>query len=116
MSATFSAVLDGLTRVPGVRSALLVAADDGLVIAESSMADVDTAAVAALAASLAARLSRAVIPAGYAVPRSLHLEATGGGLMAAPAGEGLLLVAVIEPDANVGLLRLALRDAAQRVG
>jgi len=28
----------------------------------------------------------------------------------------LLLVAVTEPDANVGLLRLALRDAAERVG
>jgi predicted regulator of Ras-like GTPase activity (Roadblock/LC7/MglB family) len=36
--------------------------------------------------------------------------------MAAPAGEGLLLVAVTDPDANVGLLRLALRNAAGRVG
>jgi predicted regulator of Ras-like GTPase activity (Roadblock/LC7/MglB family) len=116
MSTAFSAVLDGLTRVPGVRSALLVAADDGLVIAESSMTDVEPAAVAALAASLAARLARAVAITGYAAPRSFHLEATGGGLMAAPAGEGLLLVAVTEPDANVGLLRLALRDAAERVG
>jgi predicted regulator of Ras-like GTPase activity (Roadblock/LC7/MglB family) len=116
MSAAFATVLDGLTRVPGVRSALLVSEDDGLVIAESSMTDVDTAAVAALAASLAARLARAVTTAGHAAPRSLHLEATGGGLMAAPAGEGLLLVAVTDPDANVGLLRLALRNAAGRVG
>lgn len=116
MSGGFEALLDGLTRVPGVRSALLVSAEDGLVIAESSMTDVDTAAVAALAASLSARLARAVAAAGHSVPRSLHLEAVGGGLMAAPAGDGLLLVGVTDPDANVGLLRLALRHAAERVG
>jgi predicted regulator of Ras-like GTPase activity (Roadblock/LC7/MglB family) len=43
------------------------------------------------------------------------LEAEQGGLMAAPAGEGLLLVAVTDADANIGLLRLALRDAVERV-
>ena len=43
------------------------------------------------------------------------LEAERGGLAAAPAAEGLLLVAVTDADANIGLLRLALRDAVERL-
>jgi len=111
----WTGLLDGITRVNGVRGALVVSADDGLVVAESSMGDVDGAAVAALAASLAARLGRATTAIGCAAPRLVHLDADRGGLIAAPAGEGLLLVAVTGPDANIGLLRLALRDAAERV-
>ncbi len=115
MSVMWAALLDGITRVTGVRGALVVSADDGLVVAESSMGDVDGAAVAALAASLAARLGRVTAAIGCAPSRLVLLDADRGGLIAAPAGEGLLLVAVTGPDANVGLLRLALRDAAERV-
>jgi len=35
--------------------------------------------------------------------------------MAVPAEEGLMLVAVADADANVGLLRLALRQAMERL-
>lgn len=115
MSATWAALLDGMTRVSGVRGALVVSADDGLVVADSSMSDVDGAAVAALAASLAARLGRATAAIGCQPPRLVHLDAAQGGLLVAPAGEGLLLVAVTDAVANVGLLRLALREAAGRM-
>jgi predicted regulator of Ras-like GTPase activity (Roadblock/LC7/MglB family) len=101
--------------VSGVRGALLFSADDGLVVAEASMSDVDGAATAALAGSFAARLARVTGAIGCAPPRMMLLEAEQGGLMAAPAGEGLLLVAVTDADANIGLLRLALRDAVERV-
>lgn len=115
MSSPWAGLLDGITRVPGVRGAMVVAADDGLVVAESSMGDVDGAAVAALAASLVARLGRALGRLGQGAPRVVHLEAEQGAIMAAPAGSGLLLAAVADANANVGLLRLALRDAAERV-
>ncbi len=115
MSGPWIGLLEGITRVPGVRGALVVSAEDGLVVAEASMGDVDGAAVAALAGSLAARLGRAVQALGHPAPRLVHLQARDGGLMTGPAGEGLLLVAVTGPDANIGLLRLALRDAADRV-
>lgn len=111
----FQGALDGLTRVPGVRGALLVSLEDGLVVAESAMSDVDPAAVAALSASLAARLARSAATAGLAAPQSLHLEARHGGFTAAPIAGGLLLVAVTAEDANLGLLRLALREAAARI-
>lgn len=115
MSANWTGLLDGITRVSGVRGALVVSADDGLVVAESSMGDVDGGAVAALAASLCLRLGRVSGAIGSAAPRLVQLEAERGGLVAAPAGDGLLLVAVTGAAANVGLLRLALRDAAERM-
>lgn len=115
MSAPWTALLDGITRVSGVRGALVVSAEDGLVVAEASMGDVEGAAVAALAASLYARLGRVSGALGAAAPKLVLLEAERGGLVAAPAGEGLLLVTVTDAAANVGLLRLALRDAAARM-
>jgi predicted regulator of Ras-like GTPase activity (Roadblock/LC7/MglB family) len=111
----FQVVLEGLTRVPGVRGALLVSAGDGLVVAEASREGVDGAAVAALVSSLLARLDRTVRAAGYRALRSVHLETRSGGVMAVPAEEDLLLVAVADADANVGLLRLALRQAIERL-
>lgn len=115
MSGPWAGLLDGITRVRGVRGALLVSADDGLAVAEASMGDVDGAATAALAASLAAKVRRVTGAVGCAAPRLVLLEAERGGLMAAPAGEGLLLVAVTDAAANIGLLRLAMRDAADRL-
>ena len=115
MTGAWTALLDGITRVSGVRGALVVSADDGLVVAEASMSDVDGAATAALAGSLAARLGRVTLALGCESPRMVLLEGERGGLMAAPAGEGLLLVAVTDADANIGLLRLAMRDAAERL-
>lgn len=112
----FEQALEGLTRVPGVQSALIVSAEDGLVVGEASMGGVDAAAVAALSASLFARIGEMTAAAGRQPPAVAHLEASRGGLMIVPAAEGLLLVAAAGPEANVGLLRLALRAAAERLG
>lgn len=109
------AVLEGLTRVPGVRGALVVSIEDGLVVGEASMAGVDAPAAAALAGSLAVQVEAAAAALGFSAPAVLHLEAATGGLLAIPLGEGLLLVAVADPDANVGLLKLALRHAGERI-
>ena len=55
MSPT-DAALDRVTRIPGVRGALLVTGGDGLVVAEQLMDGVDGRAAAALTASLVGRL------------------------------------------------------------
>ena len=52
-------LLDELTRIPGVRGALVVSREDGLVVADSLMESVDGKAVAALAASLTGRMAGA---------------------------------------------------------
>lgn len=115
MSARYQAVLDGITRVVGIRSAALVMADDGVVVAEASMAGAEAGAAAALASSLTGRLGRALGAAGQEPPALLHLEGEDGHLMARPLDDGLLLVAVADPAANVSLLRLALLDAGEKL-
>jgi predicted regulator of Ras-like GTPase activity (Roadblock/LC7/MglB family) len=107
--------LERLCAVRGLRGAVIVSASDGLVVAESLMEGVDGKAVAALAASLVTRLRRAVHAAGRHAPAFVQLAAEHGSVLAAPAGEDLLLVAIAGPDANVGLARLELLSAARTV-
>jgi predicted regulator of Ras-like GTPase activity (Roadblock/LC7/MglB family) len=92
---------------------MLVSAADGLVIADSLMDGVDGRAVAALAASLVGRLTRATGTAGLAQPTLVHLRAEQGSVLAVPAGEDVLVVAVTSADANLGLARLEMLGAAR---
>jgi len=109
--------LDMITRVRGVRGAMLVSAEDGLVVAEQLMEGIKGGAVAALAASLAGRLRRAMDAAGTGVSVFWHLQADQGAILVVPstAAGGILVVAVAEPDVNIGLVRLELLRAAETV-
>lgn len=107
------AALDLVTRVRGVQGALLVSADDGLVVAESLMEGIRGNAVAALAASLATRLGKAVGVAGVGHQRFVHLAAERGALLLLPAPDALLLVAITDEGVNVGLARLEMQRAVE---
>lgn len=115
MTTKFQAALDRITRVRGVRGAMLVASDDGLVVAESLMEGIRGNAVAALTASLAKRFRRASETAACGLPQFVHLQASQGSLLAAPAPSAMLLVVVAEADINVGLARLEMLKAAAAV-
>jgi predicted regulator of Ras-like GTPase activity (Roadblock/LC7/MglB family) len=45
----------------------------------------------------------------------VHLRGDDGALLAVPAPEGLLVVALADAETNVGLARLEMVDAAARV-
>jgi len=107
--------LDLVIRVRGVRGAMLVSADDGLVVAEQLMEGIKGSAVAALAASLAGRLRRAMEAAGIGASVFWHLQADQGTLLVVPAASGMLVVAVAEPDVNIGLVRLELLRAGEAI-
>ena len=107
MTAGYARALDLITRVRGVRGAMLVSADDGLVIAEQLMEGIKGPAVAALAASLSTKLRRAMEGAGTGAGQFWHLQCDQG---------ALLVVAVADPDVNVGLVRLELLRVAETVG
>jgi predicted regulator of Ras-like GTPase activity (Roadblock/LC7/MglB family) len=109
----YGEALDLVTRVPGVRAAMLVSGDDGLIVAEQLMEGVKGSAVAALAASLATRLRRAMEAAGLGASLFWHLQAEHGALLVVPAASGVLVVAVTDPTVNVGLVRLELLRAAE---
>lgn len=115
MTVRFQGVLDAITRVRGVRGAMMVATDDGLVVADTLMEGVNGKAVAALAASLFQRLRQATTSAAIGQPGFVHLQATEGGLLALDPGGDVLLVAVTEPDVNVGLVRLEMLRASEVV-
>lgn len=115
MSTDLVGSLEMITRVVGVRGAMLVSADEGLVVAESSMEGIDGSAVAALTAGVVSRLSRATEAAGRTPPAFVHLQADGGALLAVPAAGDLLVVAVTDPAVNVGLVRLELRRMAEHL-
>src|SRR5437899_12442935 len=69
-------------------------------------------AVAALAASLAGRLRRAMDAAGTGAAVFWHLQAEQGALLVVP-GSGILVVAVAEPDVNIWLVRIELLRAVE---
>ena len=114
MSAT-QTVLDRVTRVPGVRGALVIAATDGLVVAEQLMDGVDGQAAAALTGSLVGRLTRTAEGAAMRPPTFMQLRGEGGSVLAALGPDDLVLVAVVGPDANLGLARLEMLDAAGKL-
>jgi predicted regulator of Ras-like GTPase activity (Roadblock/LC7/MglB family) len=107
--------LDRITRVRGVRGAMLVAATDGLLIAEAAMEGVRTGAAAALSAALFGRLGRGTSASGAGVPTFVHLEAERGALLAVPAGDDVLLVTIADAEVNVGLARLEMLRAVEEV-
>lgn len=111
----YGRALDLITRVRGVRGAMLVSAEDGIVVAEQLMAGIKGPALAALAASLTARLRRAMEAAGVGPGLFWHLQAEQGALLVVPTASGILVVAVAEPDVNVGLVRLELLRGAEVV-
>lgn len=115
MSMPFQQALDNVTRVRGVRGAMLVAGEDGLIVAEALMEGVRGNAVAALAASLQKRFRQAMEAAAVGMPHFLHLQGEGGTLIIVPAPDGILVVTVGASDMNVGLVRLEMLRAAESI-
>lgn len=111
----YGPVLERITRVPGVRGAMLVSVRDGLMVSDQLVEGIRGDAVAALAASLAQRLGRALAAAGAGEPAFWHLHASEGGILAVAAPDDLMVVAVTAPDVNAGLVRLELLRAAEAV-
>jgi predicted regulator of Ras-like GTPase activity (Roadblock/LC7/MglB family) len=112
MSSQFSAVLDSLTRQRGVRASMVVDAVDGVVIDSNLQFGQDGNKFAALTASLYRKARQSSQAAGLGGTGFMQLEAAAGRLCLL-GGDTLLLLVVAERDANVGLIRLEMRRAAQ---
>ena len=108
----FQAALERLSRVPGVRGALIVDTDAGVPVVSELAADVDGSALAALAASLFKRTDRAIGTAAFGKLSTLQLEAEDGHVIAGDAGD-LIVVAIAERQAQLGLVRLEVHRTAE---
>jgi predicted regulator of Ras-like GTPase activity (Roadblock/LC7/MglB family) len=113
MTGSYAALLETLTRLRGIRGAMVVDVTDGLVVAETLMGGLKGPPVAAMAASLASRSTELADRAGLGGPRFLHLQAGEGSLLVAPAPRDLLLVAVAGREVQLGLLRLEMLRLAE---
>ncbi len=110
MSA-FAAVIGAVTRHRGVTACLVVAEEDGIIVDGTARIGVNTAAFAALTASLYRKAGRAADSAGFGDVSFFDLEAEQGRVIAA-GRNGLVVVAVADAGVNLGLLRVELLRAA----
>ncbi len=113
---SFTETLRNLARLPGVILAMTVGAADGLIIENGGASGgADAGAhrhTAALASFLYARSGRASAAAALGVPVFMRLEADQGQLCVAGCGD-IVLVALLEPTANVGRIRLDMLTGAR---
>ncbi len=68
MMRDYKALLEPLTRLRGVRGAMVVAADDGVVVVDALMDGMKGKALAALAAALASRIVDLELPGPRSAP------------------------------------------------
>ncbi len=115
MTDQYESLLETLTRLRGIRGALVVDLADGLVVAESLMGGLRGSAVAAMAANITGRCVDLAERSGFGMCRFLHLQAADGSLLVAPAPADLLLVAIAGRDVPLGLLRLEMLRMAERL-
>lgn len=112
MTDVYAEALERLSRVPGVRGALIVETEAGVPVVAELAEGVDGGAIAALAASLFRRTTRAAHTASFGYLRTLQLEAQGGHVVVATGGD-LLVVVVTEKSAQLGMVRLEAHRAAE---
>jgi len=115
MTGRFAPLLETLTRLRGIRGALVVDVADGLVVEESVMGGLKVTAVAAMAANIAGRSAELAGRADFGQPRFIHLQALDGSLLVAPAARDLLLVAIVGRDVPLGLIRLEMLRMAEHL-
>ena len=112
MSDTLVArALARLTRIPGVKGAMIVDAEAGVPVASDLTREVAETALAALAGSLFRRTQDASTASGLGRVRTLQLETREGHLFVAGAG-ALLVIALAEPAAQLGMVRIEAARAA----
>jgi len=114
MNALFNAAVERLSRVAGVRGALLVESEAGVPVVSELREGVNETAVAALVASLFRRTGAASETADFGRLNTLQLEADEGHVVAVDAGE-LILVVVADHDAQLGLVRFEAHRAAESI-
>ncbi|MFQ6131587.1 MAG: roadblock/LC7 domain-containing protein [Armatimonadota bacterium] len=106
-------VLEALTRIPGVRGSLLVAAD-GIIIGSHLPQGVSDDEVAALVATIARTTEESLRRIERGPLRHAEIDAERGKIFLQDADKGILVL-LSEPEVNVGLIRLEMKAAADKL-
>ena len=114
-TSSFGTVLESITRQRGVRASLIVSESDGLIIDATLRFGQDGDRVAALAASLYRKARLSAGAAWLGAVAFLQLDAERGRICVAGGRGDLIIVVVAEPAANVGLIRVEMLKAMERL-
>jgi uncharacterized protein len=114
-ASPFQHVLQTLIRQRGVIGSMVVSETDGIIVDSNLQIGVRGPVVAALAASLYRKARLSAEAAGFGGATFVQLEAERGRVCAVGHND-LVLVAVAEARANVGLIRVELLRARESLG
>ncbi len=111
MNGAVERALSTLTRIDGVRGAMVVDREGGVPVLAKLTTGVPETALAAMSGLLFGRTTEASQSAGFGRLGVLQLQADGGHMVLAGAGP-LLVVVLTEADARLGLVRVQAARAA----
>ncbi len=106
-------ILGELNKTSGIKGSMLVGAD-GIIIAADLDSNLEDETVGALAASIMSNVNKALERMKQHVPERITIEAEQGKIFLNDAGVGILAV-VTEPNVNVGLIRLEIKNAIAQI-
>lgn len=106
-------VLEELNKTSGITGSMLVGRD-GIVIAADLQSAVQDETLGALAASITANIQKSLGRLGQPAPNHVTIEAENSKLFISDCGVGVLVVTT-EKDANLGLVRLEIRNAKDKI-
>ncbi|HDS01076.1 MAG TPA: hypothetical protein ENO22_10100 [candidate division Zixibacteria bacterium] len=106
-------VLADLNRTSGVTGSMLVGMDGIIIAADMDTVDKDEA-VGALAASITSSVKKSLERLKHHELEQVTIEAEGGNLFLTASKPGILVVKT-EEDVNIGLVRLEIRNALNRL-
>ncbi|PKK84851.1 MAG: hypothetical protein CVT49_01475 [candidate division Zixibacteria bacterium HGW-Zixibacteria-1] len=106
-------ILEELNKTSGITGSMIVG-DDGIVIASDLHTSFEEDTIGALAASITSNIQKSMDRLQQAALSQVTIEAGSGKLFFSHAGIGILVVTA-EPDVNIGLIRLEIKNAVGKI-
>lgn len=106
-------VLSELNKTSGITGSMVVG-NDGIVIAADLSTSFEGDTVGALAASITSNIQKSLERLQTSNLRQVTIEAENGKLFFTDSGRGILVVTT-ERDINIGLIRLEIKNAVNKL-
>jgi predicted regulator of Ras-like GTPase activity (Roadblock/LC7/MglB family) len=106
-------ILNELNKTAGISGSMVVG-QDGIVIAADMNTQLQDEAVGALAASIVSTVKSSMERLSNEGLKQITVEASKGKLFLTDVGIGILAVTT-EPQVNVGMIRLEIKSAAEKI-
>ena len=106
-------ILGDLNKTSGVKGSMLVG-NDGIIIAADLDSRLEDETVGAMAASIMSNITKALERLKQQDLERVTIEADAGKIFLNDAGVGILAV-ITEPQVNVGLIRLEIKNAVNQI-